>query len=184
MDFPATKESGILLRDGNRRARQWRRPPAHVAGTFRGPTIVAPHTSYGSHLLLPAELQKNVRWFPAPSPGHGVEFTLYVHDAREGASWGSEQFVLAETVLRGGLRVVVLACERPMPGSFSATVEELRRTSVLRYEDVCDHLGGSLLWISESADALRMPFIVDMPAPVAENSSPQYGHRHRRNRLR
>ena len=75
--------------------------------------------------------------------------------------------LIGEVALSSGTDVGLVGSISQPPAQFLTTVEGLLRNNVVKYKDPSDHLGGSFLWMSESADDLKTPFIVDLPVPVA-----------------
>jgi hypothetical protein len=165
--FAATQQSGLRFQNSNRRAKRWTRPKSHSPGVTRGPSIVVPHTSLGCRRLVPDEDPKSVTWFPSPLAGQAAELTMYYVEQGVTFYLNSGDSVLGELELASGVGVALLARHVQPTAEFFATVEGLIRNNVVKYKDLSNHLGGSFLWLSESADDLRTPFIVDLPVPVA-----------------
>lgn len=162
----ATKESGAVFKDQNRRGKQWRRPLAHADGITRGPSILIPHTTQGARSLPTSESTAEIQWFAGPGPGVTVEFSLYFVDAAAPTLWDSDQTVMAERSLKSGSRVVLLASRRPTPPDFNAVVEAIVRDKFVQMRDPAAFTSGSLLWMTESRDALKVPIIVDLPVAI------------------
>jgi hypothetical protein len=162
----ATEQSGATFRGGNRRAKQWKKPLEHARGVTRGPSVLVPHTSLGSRPLLPDDDGKNILWFAGPESSRTVEFSLYFVAPESSTQWDPDQTVLAERHLFGGSRLILLASSRPSPADFLETVEKLVRDNVVRMKDPSAFKGGSFLWVTQSADALQVPLIVDLPVPI------------------
>lgn len=166
----ATKQSGATFGGGNRRAKQWKRPLEHIQGVTRGPSVLIPHTSRGARSLSASEMASNVLWYPAPRPGELVEFTLYF--VREGGVFAPSAIhtVLSTMPVSETDVLYLVASQRPGSQPFLDTVERLLRENVCRMEDVNKFIQGSFLWVTQSADDLGTPLIVDLPVPVAGNA--------------
>jgi hypothetical protein len=162
----ATSQSGVVFENGNRRARRWNRPLEHAEGVTRGPSVVVPHTSLGSRPLFPDEAKKEVIWYAAPSTGEVAEFSMYLVEPHAADRWNPDETVLAELGLARGNRLVLLGGIRRPPEAFFATVEGLIRDIVFRMSDPSRFKEGSLLWVTESRDALAVPMLVDLPVPI------------------
>ncbi|HOC42526.1 MAG TPA: hypothetical protein PKJ99_05830 [Thermoanaerobaculales bacterium] len=162
----ATKQSGATFEGGNRRAKQWNRPLEHVRGVTRGPSVLIPHTSLGARKVIPGESVKEVHWYRAPHAGETVEFSLYFVEAGIPTSWASDETVVDELRLPGGRQLFVLASARPSPVPFLVTVERLLRENIFGMKDPDAFTGGSLLWVTQSEDSMKIPLLVDLPVPL------------------
>jgi hypothetical protein len=167
----ATQQSGATFDGGNRRAKRWNRPLEHVRGVTRGPSILVPHTSLGSRPLSPNEVNQEVVWYESPATRETVEFSMYLVKPGAPTKWNASETVLAECPLADDGFVVLLASRRQSPDDFNATVEKILRENVFRMSDPSGFTGGSLLWITESRDALRIPMIIDLPVPIGPQSA-------------
>lgn len=170
----ATQQFGFTLDGNNRRGRRWTRPPDHSLGVTRGPSIFAPHTSLGSRPFPLDEGRKRISWFPAPSYGHVVEFSLYIVKPGTPTSWDERQTQLHEFRMASGDRVVLLGSHRPVPPETAATWEAMLHDDRLKFG--VGEPGGpqasSLLLISESKDGFGIPTIVDFPPPTGRACPP------------
>jgi hypothetical protein len=162
----ATGQSGAVFENENRRAKQWNRPLEHAWGVTRGPSILVPHTSLGSRPLVPEETKKEIVWYAAPSAGAVVEFSMYFIEVGAATRWNPDETVLGELGLARGNRLVLLGAARNPPPGFLGTVEGILRRNVFRMSDPRTFQGGSLLWITQSQDAMAVPMIIDMPVPI------------------
>ena len=166
--YSATQQSGATFQDGNRRAKQWRRPPEHCPGVTRGPSILVPHTSLGSRPMLPDEPSGGVIWHNPPARGELVHFSLYFVKPDTPTKWASHEVELAALPLRSGERIVLLGSTEPAPSDFMETVERLLRENVFGISDMSGYYGGSFLWATESRDHLKIPIFTDIPVPLKE----------------
>ena len=162
----AEGKSGITFEDRNRRAKRWTRPPEHVAGVTRGPSIMVPYMSLGSRHLPPGDINRRVLWQKGPEMGETIEFALYFVRPNTPTSWTERQTLLSETTLTNGDRLVLLGSTDQSPQEFQDACEQLLRNNVFRYDDPTSPAGGSFLWITTSRDSLRVPLIVDLPLLV------------------
>lgn len=167
----ATEQSGATFEQGNRRAKQWKRPLQHARGITRGPSILVPHTSLGSRPIPPEEGKKKILWVPAPAAQEMVEFSVYFVEAGSPTRWDPDQTILAECTLASGHCVTLFASTRQSPADFLATVEKMLYDpkNIVRMQDPSAFTGGSFLWFTESPDALRVPMIIDLPVPVGRD---------------
>ena len=127
----------------------------------------------GARPLPPNERSPGVLWFPAPATDEMVEFSLYFVNPDIITQWLSNEKMLAESPLADGGKVVLLASTRPSPKPFQETVERLLRNNVFgvsRPDAILEH---SLLWFTESRDALKIPIIVDLPVPFRQTQVPE-----------
>lgn len=162
----ATQQSSASFDGGNRRAKRWTKPLEHTRGVTRGPSILVPHTSLGSRLLLPSDAAKSVVWFPGPAKGQTIEFSFYFVERAVATGWDADESVLVERQLARGDWVVVLASSRQTQADFAPTVEKLLHDNVLQMNKPSAFEGGSFLWFTESRDSLRVPIVVDLPVRV------------------
>lgn len=110
--FAATKQSTGTFADGNRRAKKWLRPPEHVPGVTRGPSIVVPYTSLGSRPFPPDEVNDaEVIWFDIPAYGEAVEFSVYFVRAGYSPKWSDACVELARMATDEGALVILLSLE-------------------------------------------------------------------------
>ncbi len=162
----ATEQSGLVFEKSNRRARQWTRPPADGNGRTRGPSILVPHTSLGARRRSLTEDSKRVTWLKAPAEGHAVEITVFFVEAGFSVTWPDGHLVVAERLLKSGTRLLVTSSTRPVPNGVAQEVEQFLRQATLRTPGSSERVAAQLLWCRESGDALRTPFIFDLPVPV------------------
>ena len=158
-----TSQSGVTFEKGNRRAKQWVRPKPHFPGVTRGPSILVPHTSLGARSLPPSEDGDEIVWYPAPSSGETVDFSIYIVEAGISPDWGGRPTV-GERSLANGSRVIVLAETRDLTPELQEAIEKKLRDSVVGVSGPSDgYLGGSFLWVTQSPGTMKIPIIVDLP---------------------
>ena len=162
----ATQRSGLAFEDGNRRARKWTRPPPDASGLTRGPSILIPHTSVGASRRSLIEDSKNVTWLRAPVYGQAVEITVFFVEPGSSMAWPHSPVVIAERLLKSGRKILLTACTRPLPNNVAREVEDYLQKATLLTPGPREGVAAQLLWCRESGDALRTPFIFDLPVPV------------------
>jgi hypothetical protein len=162
----ATEQSGMAFEHGNRRAKSWVRPPADSSGLTRGPSILVPHTSLGARRRSLTEDSKNVTWLKAPGEGEAVEITVFFVKHGQAVSWIDGRSVVTERMLKNGDRMLLTNCSRPLPSSLRIEIEQYMRSATLNTPGPTEGVAAQLLWCRESGDALRTPFILDLPVPV------------------
>lgn len=167
----ATKQSGAVFQNGNRRAKQWNRPLEHVKGVTRGPSILVPRTTLGSRTLIEKEKSKKAVWIESPGEGELVEFSVYFVRENTKTNWNSNETVIADLGMTGGDRVVLLASTEQSPPNFLATCEKLLQENVFGSSNPSGIIEGSFLWVTQSNDNLSVPMIVDLPVPIKETES-------------
>ena len=166
--FSATSQSGLMLTQNNRRARQWRQPPEHAPGATHGPMILIPGLHQELRRVPRTDTDKSIHWYPAPDPDRTAEFHLYFVRRGFPVSWDQSDTELAMLPLTSGTRLYLVATSRPTPSDFARTVADLMANGVVtapRQEDVD---GGSILWLTESPPPLPVPVLVDIPFQVRD----------------
>jgi len=154
--------------NGNRRGRSWRRPPEHAPGVTRGPSVFVPHATVGTRRFPPNEFQKPIRWYPPPSPGHEVEFSLYFVREDAVTNWDADCEEIGVLHFAAGGRLVVLArCRRMSPENVAAT-EKFLSDHVFTFSDLQKAWPYNTLSVMDSPDALKVPVILDLPIVVRE----------------
>jgi hypothetical protein len=107
-----------------------------------------------------------VKWVAPPKVGEAVELTLFFLAPEGSVSWSQGQLVVDEGNLKNGTRVVLAARTREMPSYVSRDVEQFIKKAALRTKGRTDGVAAQLLWCRESGDALRTPFIFDLPVVI------------------
>jgi hypothetical protein len=161
--------AGVSFENGNRRARRWSRPPLTGSGITLGLSVIVPRTSLGSRKSLSGEGDNHTVWYPAPAAGRCVDFTTYFVEAGRTVSWNVGDTVLGEFSLKSGSRVVLIARTRVMSAAFATRIEDLIRNNVVRSKDPGNDVRGCHLLISESADSLKTPLVVDFPVAFGQD---------------
>ena len=164
--WAATEESGAKFENGNRRAKRWLRPSEHAPGITRGPSILVPWTSFGSHRRGPDSNVSGVFWVPKPETGEMVEFSFYFVALGVETRWNATETVVAERKLTSGGRLVVLVECKQAPNHFLAAVERVLQQTPFPLDD--PSASGTFFWISESPDSLRIPILTDLPPPFTK----------------
>ena len=162
----ATEQSGLTFEQGHRRAKSWVRSSADSSGLTRGPSILVPHTSLGARRRSLTDDSENVTWLKAPSKGEAIEITVLFVNHSQPVSWTDGRTVIAERVLKNGERMVLTTCSRLLPSSVEAEIEQYLRSATLNTPGPQEGMAAQLLWCRESGDAIRTPFIFDLPVPV------------------
>jgi hypothetical protein len=162
----ATEQSGLSFEGGNRRAKTWTRPLPDGSGVTRGPSILVPHTSLSARRRSLTDDSKSVTWVRAPAEAEAVEITVFFVNHRLPVTWPDGHDVIAERLLKSGVRMLLTTCIRPLPTSVALDVEQFLRSATLQTPGPSEGVATQLLWCRESGDALRTPFIFDLPVPV------------------
>jgi hypothetical protein len=98
--------------------------------------------------------------------GHAVEITVFFVQPEFSAPWPDNHSVLAERVLKSGTRMLLLTSMRPVPHTVAEEVEQFIRNAILETSGSSEGVAAQLLWYRESGDALRTPFIFDLPVQI------------------
>ncbi len=164
--YAATSESGYADQiEGDRVFARWHRPQEHLPGVTRGPAIMIPHTKYGAKTHYPIDTSNSVQWFPPPSEGEWVEFSLYFLDKdADPANWGNSK-VMGHLKLPDKQSVWVVATVRKdLASDVLELAVQAMENSATQYESLADFAGGSVIITRTSEDDLKTPVFIDTPS--------------------
>ena len=161
-----TTQSGVRLRDGNRRAKQWNRPKEHASGVTRGPSILIPIASAFPRRITKSQLMKPIEWCSPPSSGEMVDFAIYFIKQRSEAQFGSNHTIVWEGGLANGEAVMLLVSAPSLTREFKSYFSQLLKDYEFPISDPDALEDESFIYFTQSYVAnFELPVICDLPVP-------------------